>query len=373
MQLYMIMKKVLLIGDSPLSDSPYIKSYIELLERNSIPYDLLFWNRHLDSTEQLLENYIPYNRFTDNNYPFWRRLYNIRKFACFASRWMSKNSYACVVVFTIAHALFLGHSLQKKYHKKYVFDIRDYSPLCKVRYFYKKVEHIIENSAYTVVSSAGFLRWLPQNGMCRYIEAHNTTKSMLDTYLDAGRITTIPSGGLELKILTIGQISYYDSQECFVNHLANCDGFALSFVGAGPASEHLKEYVQEKEIRNVSFSGRYEKKDEVSIVKPYHMINIWLKHSLNADSCMANRFYLSVQLRKPMIVAKGSHQGELCERFGLGVVLDENDNFAEKIRAWWNNYQADKYEEGCQAFLKTVIMDVNAFEKELVLLYHAHS
>lgn len=367
------MKKVLLIGDSPLNDSPYIRSYIEVLEQNNIPYDLLFWNRHLDSTEQLPENYISYNLFTDNKYPFWKRLYNIRKFARFASKWICKNDYAYVVVFTIAHAIFMRHTLQKKYQTKYVFDIRDYSPLCKIGYFRKQLERVVGNSAYTVVSSAGFLRWLPNNGKCRYVLAHNTTKGMLDAYVNAKGGIIKPTDSSAIKILTIGQISYYDSQECFVNHLANCDGFDLSFVGVGPASEPLKQYVEENKIKNISFAGRYEKKDEVSIVKLYHMINIWLKHSLNADSCMANRFYLSVLLRKPMIVTKASHQGELCERYGLGVVLDERDDFVEKIRTWWSNFQADKFEEGCQAFLKTVSMDVDAFEKELVLLYQANS
>lgn len=364
------MRKVLLIGDSPLSDSPYIRSYIEVFERNNIPHDLLFWNRHLDNTEQLPENFIPYNRYTDNKYPYWKRLWNIWDFARFASRWMSKNNYACVVVFTIAHAIFMSHAIQKKYYKKYVLDVRDYSPLCKIGYFRKRLEQIIENSAYTVISSAGFLRWLPNRDTYRYVVTHNTTKSMLDEFVNTNGCKVLLQDSSKLKILTIGQISYYESQECFVNRLANCDDVSLSFVGSGPASEPLKQYVQENEIKNVSFAGRYEKKDEVSIVKPYHMINIWLKHGLNADSCMANRFYLSAQLRKPMIVSKGSHQGELCERYGLGVALDENDDFAEKIQSWWNRFDAQQYEEGCMAFLKSVGDDMERFEKDLLRLLH---
>ena len=365
------MKKVLLVGDSPLCDSPYIRSYMEILEQNNIPYDLLFWNRHLAPTEHLPENNIPYNLYTDNNYPFWKRLYNIWKFARFASRWMSKNEYAYVVVFTIAHAIFMSHTLKKRYSKNYILDVRDYSPLCKIGYFHNILERIIENSAYTIVSSAGFFRWLPNNGAYHYVVAHNTTKSTLDAYVNAGGSAEVMSTDCsELKILTIGQISYYNSQELFVRNLANCDGIALSFVGVGPASEPLKQYVEDKMIKNVSFAGRYEKKDEVSIVRPYHMINIWLKHSLNADSCMANRFYLSAQLRKPMIVSKGSYQGGLCDRYGLGVVLDENDVFSEKIIEWWRTFDYEKYDSGCRAFLKRVEKDMMIFEDSLKDLYH---
>lgn len=364
-------KRVLLIGDSPISDSPYIRSYIEVLDNNQIPFDLLFWNRHLDSTEQLPVNYIPYNYYTDNNYPSWKRLFNIWSFARFASKLISNYKYAYVVVFTIAHAIFMSNTLKKKYYKNYILDIRDYSPLCKIAYFHKRLERIIGNSAYTVVSSAGFLRWLPNNGAYNYIVAHNTTKSMLDTFINAGGFEDLSTKGSKLSILTIGQISYYDSQEMFVDNLADCEGVALSFVGVGPASEPLKKHVKDKHIKNVFFEGRYEKKDEVSIVKSYHMINIWLKHGLNADSCMANRFYLSVQLRKPMIVTKGSHQGVLCEKYGLGVVIDECDNFAERIQSWWRRFDVQKYEEGCIAFLKSVGEDMERFEKELVQLFQA--
>ena len=172
----------------------------------------------------------------------------------------------------------------------------------------------------------------------------------------------------KLSILTIGQIAYYDSQECFVNHLADKQDIDLAFIGAGPASEPLVNYVQEHDIKNVTFGGRYAKKDEMDIVQPYHMINIWLKHDINADSCMANRFYLSAQLRKPMIVSKGSFQGDLCEKYGLGVVLDENDDFSEKIMEWWRSFDAEKYDEGCRAFLRSVDNDMNIFENQLIEL-----
>ena len=210
---------------------------------------------------------------------------------------------------------------------------------------------------------------MPNSTECRYVVAHNTTKSMLDAYVDARGDEFIPPDGSELRILTIGQISYYDSQECFVNHLANRKGVVLSFVGAGPASGPLQQYVQKKGITNVTFGGRYEKKDEISIIDSCHMINIWLKHDINADSCMANRFYLSAQLRKPMIVSMNSHQGDLCEQYGLGVALEENDDFLKKIKKWWNEFDAEKYYSGCQKFLKTVKSDTERFENELVRLY----
>lgn len=177
----------------------------------------------------------------------------------------------------------------------------------------------------------------------------------------------------KIDILTIGQIAYYDSQEFFVNHLADKKGIRLAFIGAGPASEPLAEYVKEQGYNNVTFCGRYAKKEEIGIVEPYHMINIWLKHDINADSCMANRFYLSAQLRKPMIVSKGSHQGNLCEKYSLGVILDESDDFEKKIMEWWKTFDAEKYDKGCRAFLESVTSDMASFEEGLTNLYRANA
>lgn len=177
----------------------------------------------------------------------------------------------------------------------------------------------------------------------------------------------------KLDILTIGQIAYYDSQEYFINHLANKQNIRLAFIGAGPASEPLAEYVKTVKIQNVTFCGRYAKKEEIGIVQPYHMINIWLKHDINADSCMANRFYLSAQLRKPMIVSKGSHQGELCEKYGLGVVLGENDDFEAKIIEWWQSFDEKKYDKNCRQFLQDVAKDMDTFEDKLIEVYQENS
>lgn len=173
----------------------------------------------------------------------------------------------------------------------------------------------------------------------------------------------------EFKILTIGQIAYYESQISFIDHLANRDDFLLSFIGDGPASKPLQRYVQDQNISNVTFGGRYQKIDETSIVESYHMINIWLKPDVNADSCMANRFYLSTQLRKPMIVRKGSYQGELCEQYHLGVALDESEDYDEKIKEWWGSFNSEIYDKGCREFLSGVRNDIERLESHLVKLF----
>lgn len=364
------MNKVLLIGAAPLSESPYYISYIEILNQNKIPYDLLFWNKHLDNTDELPENHIPYNLFADNKFPKWKRLHNNWKFARFASKWLKKNDYTYVVAFTISHAIFMSRILCKKYRLRYIFDIRDYSRLLEVSFFRKTVDILVKNSAIIVVSSAGFLRWLPKDKDCRYVVAHNTTKKMVSKYLNCQCKNNPLLSNSVISVLTIGQLRNFEANSCIIRSLCKSPHFQLVYAGCGPASNQLLKFVEENNINNVIFTGRYEKSDEESIVLNNQMINMYLGQDINSKTLMTNRFYLSVQMRKPMIASKGSFQGDLCEEYGLGVVIDKDDDIAEKILKWWNFFDANKYNEACQAFLKKVELDMDIFGKELVDLFY---
>lgn len=54
-----------------------------------------------------------------------------------------------------------------------------------------------------------------------------------------------------------------------------------------------------------------------------------------SDYLMSNRFYLSVTHGKPMIVNSKCTQADFVKKYNLGVIIDENDNIAEKIKDYW--------------------------------------
>lgn len=359
------MNKILLIGDSPITDSPYIGSYIEVFNKSGIPYDLLYWNRHMDETSKLPSNYVTFDKFTDNSYPQWKRLWNIYCFTRFVRKYLRKHDYSYVVVFTIAHACFLAYYLRRKYHNRYVFDIRDYSPFCGVKYLKKIIFNLINDSAFTVISSKGFLRWLPQFPESKYIVAHNTNiESILNGF------DTKPNSEINypIKLLTIGQLRDYSSNSNIIERLGNDEDYKLVFSGSGLAEQPLKDFVIKTNVKNVSFTGRYKKEDEKKMVEACDMLNIYFNHDINSDTLMSNRFYLSVLHRKPMIVRKNTFQAELVELYGLGVVLDENDDFKKSIEQYVRTYDSEKYNKGCQQYLSIIQKEMQLFESKLVQL-----
>lgn len=176
-----MLKKVLLIGDSPISMSPYILSYIEVFDKHNIPFELVYWNKTLEDVSQLPKEYIPYNLAHDNIIPGWKKFFKIFKFTRFVKQYIKSHNYAYIVTFTIAHSVFLYPLLERKYKGRYVFDIRDYSPLCRLSIINIIIKKLIQHSAFTVLSSRGFLRWLPNIEEKKIVISHNTTISAIES------------------------------------------------------------------------------------------------------------------------------------------------------------------------------------------------
>jgi len=359
------MKPVLLIGGAPISMSPYILSYMEIFDKNHIPYELIYWNKTMEDTSNLPKNYTPYNHAHDNSMANWKKFFKIYQFASFSKKLMKKKEYAYVVVFTIGHACFLASYLRRKYHNRFIFDIRDYSPFCSVKYLKKKIFNLINDSAFTVISSKGFLGWLPQFPESKYIVAHNTNiESILNGF------DTKPNSEIKypIKLLTIGQLRDYNSNSTIIERLRNDENYKLVFSGSGLAEQPLKDYVLKTNVKNVSFTGRYKKDDEEKMVEACDMLNVYFNHNINSDTLMSNRFYLSVLQRKPMIVRKNTFQAELVELFGLGVVLDEFDDFKKSIEQYIQTYDSEKYNKGCQQYLSIIKEEMQLFELKLIQL-----
>ncbi len=346
--------------------SPYIMSYIEVFEKNGIPFELVYWNKTMEETSHLPNNYIPYNRAHDNSTAGWKKIFRIYGFARFVKKRMRSNEYAYAVVFTIAHALFFYPFITSRYKEKYVFDIRDHSPLCGLPFASRIIKRLVDNSAFTVLSSRGFLRWLPYIDDEKIVIAHNTTLAAVNT----GFNFTPPIRCNYLVILTIGQIRDVGFNTWLIRSLAKEKDARLVFAGSGPAVKELMRFVGNINVDNTIFTGRYQKADEVNIVEGSSIINACTNRDVNSDTLMSNRFYLSVIHRKPMLVTSGTYQSEIAEQFELGVSLNLDDNPSQKIKEYYESLDWKQYDYSCKMFLKAVRDDLEIFNKKITQLYN---
>lgn len=356
---------LLIIGTMP-EMAPYVSSYTDILDDNGKRYDIVCWNRFSDELNNLPGNYHIYERHADIKLPYWRKIIELYGFFCFVKSKIKKGNYKYIIVFTITESIFLQKYLEKRFKHRYIYDIRDFSPIMKFSYFKNKNEKMIANSLYTVISSPGFLKWLPVPKPYNIIIGHNTTSKQLSSRPVQNNFRYKTYKTEKIQILTIGSLRDYEANAFLIAQFKNRDIFNIVFAGTGIAENDLKEYAHSINANNVFFEGRYQKKDEQNIVSKCQMINIYLNHDINSDTLLSNRFYLALLFKKPMIVRKDTYQAQLVERYDLGAVVDEKDEISEKVIKFWHDFDETKFNKGCENLLKTIEHDMNVFKDKLL-------
>jgi hypothetical protein len=221
-------------------------------------------------------------------------------------------------------------------------------------------------SCANVVSSPGFLPHLPKSN---YLISHNMGSGKWEKRGERASSSDKTSSNLPpltphsspLKVLTIGAIRDLEANMEVVKALANHEGFTMQFVGKGHAAPIIEEYCHEHDIKNVSFTGFYEKKDEAHYVEQCTLMNIFYPRVITHDTALSNRFYLSLQHHRPMIVTRNTTQGDYAEHYQVGIAVDDCHDLTERIREFFSQ-DFTAYEQRCNNLLDSFMEDQKRFE-----------
>lgn len=357
------MERLLFILPALPDYEPYVYNYIKLANDCSVGYDVICWNRK-GVEVSFPDNYYVYQHPTKDSYRPIKKMLEIAGFSSFVRRMIRGKKYRLVFTFTIADSVFLASYLKREYKGKYVFDIRDYSPIVKSRFFKKSLDSLLCHSAINVISSEGFKSWLPAR--YNYLICHNTDLGKIRQSIDYMDFGKKCNDGL--SILTIGAIRDFSANKRLIDAFANNSTFQLNFIGEGNATFALKQYCENKGVRNVSFYGRYKKEDEDGLVKDCSMLNLIMPHNMISDYLMSNRLYLSVRFRKPVIVNDHCFQAEQVKKYDLGKVVPESCRLDEVVEAYWNSIDWTQYNANCMRFLKDISIEQARYEATIVQL-----
>ena len=348
-----IKKCALIIGSLP-SYAPFLLPYIEKLQNLGVQYDIICWNRLGHSYTETESNIIMYKQKTANEHSSLVRLKELFSFIRFCKKQISKNGYERLFVFTLSTGLLLQPYLSKYYRNKYIFDIRDYSPLLRIPFAHNVLAKLLKNSYGNVISSNGFKHWLPLE--YKYIVAHNTNNREL---FDQTLFKPINEPYI---VLTIGALRDFEANKQVILSLKNDSRFQLIFAGDGIAYKPLLDFVNTQKINNVSFTGRYLKDEELDIVKKCDFINVFLPLDKLSCHLMTNRFYLAVNNRKPMIINEGCFQAEIARKYNLGVIIKDRQNLKSELLDYMKEFNQKNFEEGCLDFTSFVLKEQGVFE-----------
>ena len=323
--------------------APYMRIYTRLLDGLGIHYGIISWNREGDDHAEGFQYQVACPQGHGS-----ASFSSYRGYISFIRRTIREQGFDRLIVFGPQMTCLLSPLLLSRFRHRYIIDYRDLS-IEQRPGFRQLFALMLRFSCANVVSSPGFLPHLPK---AEYILSHN---------LQQTHPRPLPVEEGEYKVLTIGAIRDLEANMEVVKALANREGFTMQFVGKGHAAPIIENYCKEHDIRNVSFTGFYEKKQEAAYVEQCTVMNIFYPRVITHDTALSNRFYLSLQHHKPMIVTRGTTQGNYAERYGVGVAVDDCHDLAERLCDFLNQDRS-AYEQRCDDLLATFMEDQKRFE-----------
>lgn len=342
-------KKICIISMGNLYLVPYLSLYTNKIDT---PYSIIYWDR--ENMNEQYEN-AQCHRFSYKIKNKYDKIIGFYKYRKFIKEELNSKKYERVIMLQTIGALLINDILIKKYSKKYIVDIRDYT------YEYNKLVYIIEkrllkNSALNVVSSEGYLSFLPPN--IDYVIAHNIrawSQEKIDTFSNNHRVKK------KLNIAFIGYVNYQEQHKKLLLALKNDNRLHITFIGT--RSEELREFCDSNDIRNVTLLGSFESAEILELYKNVDLINnLYGNNTPILDYALSNKLYYAAQLKIPILVCENTFMEKVANRYGIGITVDlQKRDISNYILEQYNNINWDEFDQGCEKFL----IKVNEQQKKL--------
>ena len=337
--------------------TPYLEKYERMLEKNSIDYEVIFWNRTGIKNDLLGTK--------EKEIVLRCRSKAIHKIMDFVSwrikviKILKKEKYDFLIVLSTYPAFLLSSYLFKCYRQKYIFDIRDYSmeenPL-----FGSVVTKLIDKSVFTTISSKGYLHWLKPSS--KIIPNHNITNYQ-ENYEKHIRLRSND----KLNFTFVGNVRLDKQTEAVLLKLKNSNKYTSGFVGRILPTCNVVQLCHDSDIRNVYFEGPFTNKHKPEIYRNIDLINaIYANDHKNirlADSTpLPNRVYDAAVFKCPIIASRGTYLAELIDEYYLGFSVNGFDNDIEsQFDSFVDSFDEKAFREGCGRFLRDIMDEEEIF------------
>lgn len=352
------MTGIILYGSFELA--PYSKKYMNILKRSGEKYDLIGWHRE-EIPQYTGDNVYMYDGAAAKRYssPI-QKIKPALGFREYVKGILKKKNYDRLIILTTQTALMLGDVLLGRYKNKYIFDYRDrsYEYIMPYRAF---VNSIIKNSIETVISSPWFADILTDKK--QYILAHN----MPDEYNEFYKKTFIKKNSDErLSVGYVGALRAYDYHKQLIDMFANDSRFEFHTYGCGDDTKRLAEYAAR--FDNTYVHGAYKESDKYKIIDTFDIMSYNYPYNFVNVGLVANRYYDSLIMKKPMFVNPKSEHGKKLIEMNMAVGTDQDADLtvcADKIYNWYNALDAEEFSTKCDLCLERYVRENKAFEDKI--------
>lgn len=351
----MIKKKICFISLGNLYLCPYISKYISLIECD---YDVIYWDRHGVGEDIEAKQTYSFTYRMDENASKVNKVTGYLKFRKYALNIINSNSYDGIILLQTSVGILLHSILKKRYKKKYIVDIRDYT-MENNPIFFAIEKSLIKNSIFTVISSKGYKSFLPSHD---YIMVHN------DTYIDESIVNKFKNKDCKkdkLIISYIGLIRFHEQNKKVIMKFKNDGRFVLRFIGKDALS--LKEFCEKNNVNNVELIDMFPPEKTLDYYYETDIINNLYGNSTPLlDYALSNKLYYAAKLKIPILVCPNTYMESVSMKYGFGLVFDLNDTLAlDRLYKNYIDINWELFNKNCDSFTRKVNEDNKLFENTI--------
>lgn len=351
--------KVGILLFSNMRYSPYLYSYTKLL--NSIPsieYEVIFFNRYKELGESD-KNAIGISWFGKNANAANKvvKAVNFIWFKYKVQHILDKAGYDFIICLTTFPAVLISKYLVKNYACRYIVDIRDYT-YEKNKSYYKREERVLSSSALNIISSPGFVNFLPK---AEYTLLHNYNG--LNCFSSH---QFIKNDGYPIKIAYIGSVSYAYQCKKIIDMVSKDNRFELDFYGNESSDTSVSEYVNQISNPRIRFNGPFLPAEKEGIyLKSDLIFNCYGNNSDLVKYAISNKYYDGAMYRKPILVSPMTAMEEFSQGYAYPLDLDSEQSL-DRLILWYRNIDCNEYEKYCQRVLIKALSDNKVAENRIL-------
>lgn len=344
--------KVAILLYQNIQHAPFLRFYTQLLEKNNVEYDVVFLNRNPSLAEDSLPGCISIKWFGKRK-TIINKLFSALRYKRESLKILKKNRYDFVFVLTTMPGVLLCNYLVKKYDKKYVFDVRDYT---KEHYgwYFDKERKLVSHSVFNVISSPDFKRFLPN---ANYHVCHNCNFNReTDFVFHERKHETI-------KISYIGSIQYIEYCLALIELVVLDDRFELAFYGNEAINHKVSEKVKDLRNSRITFKGPFAPSKKSEIYEESDIVfNCYGNDNNIVRFAISNKYYDAAFHCKPLLVSPNTTMERLLGKFSFSidfnVIHDLNSLFD-----WYNNLDKKEFAFFCKNIIEKANEDNNVLER----------
>lgn len=347
--------KIGIITFSDRNNMPYLKYYEDIIQKEKVNYECIFWDRFTNKkTEKINNEYILHIKCLPGASKL-AKIIPMLKYNYIVEKIIKKEQYTHLIILTTLPGVLINKVLLKQFKNKYILDIRDYT-YEKYEFYKKIVDKLVDNSFFTAISSKGFLRFLNDNK--KIVPCHNI--SNIEGYKEDCEDL---KNKKQITIGFVGGVRYFKENCKLIDTFANNQKYRLLYIGKPNADCDLEGYCKSKNVTNVYFKGEFKNEDKPKLYKDIDLINaLYGNDSLEVTTALPNRLYDGILFKKPVIATKGTYLGEIVNKFHLGIVIDIDSNFRKKsIDGYIKDFKKIEFNRSCEHIFKIIEKEQKLF------------